>query len=381
MKGLLPFLLFLSLSHHGDDRGEIVRVQPDGKIIVAATGDYQRKADFVLLRYQANGNLDTSFGNQGKTVIDFGGRDRVYGMVMQPDGRIVLAGYSDQHGKSAVTLVSFLTNGKLDEQFGDKGKVFIPFDDPLEIHFLARKPNGKCVVVGFIGRKDQDFLIGQFLPNGFIDKSFGQQGWVRENFSAVDRLYGLTLQSDGQIIVAGSIQNSNGQDQCAVARYSDHGQREWMWAHNNSRSVCSSVILQKDGRDNVPKILAAGYSEKEKNNNPDFFLERLTSGGQSDSTFGTNGSVTTDFFRGTDIIHDLSVQNDGSIRVAGEYQSDKGKKLSGFALAQYSHDGKLISSFPLKPHSDPVQAASMDIFKNKIYLTGFANHHLVLMRY
>ncbi len=379
MKGLLPFLLFLSLSHHFDDRGEIVRVQPDGKIVVAATADYQSKADFVLLRYQANGHLDTSFGNQGKSVLDFEhGRDRVYGMVLQPDGKIVLAGYSSKHGRSALVLVRVLANGKLDEPFVTAGytKPKLKSEGQLEIHFLARKPDGKFVAVGFAGGKDQDFLMAQFLPDGLIDASFGQSGWVRENFSAVDRLYGVTIQPDGKILAAGSIQNSSGQDQCAVARYSSHGQREWIWTHPGDRSVCSSLILQNDG-----KVLAAGYLEKEKSNNPNFFLTRLTSDGKSDLSFGSNGFVTTDFFGGVDIIHDLSVKEDGSIVAVGEYQSNRKDKFSGFAIAQYSRDGKLDSSFPLEPHAGPVQAASMQIFQNKIYLTGFANHHLVLMRY
>lgn len=373
---VLPHWSVSSRLSHGEDRGEIVALQKDEKIIVAATSNYGGQANFVLLRYFPDGRLDVSFGNKGKSVVDFGGRDRVYGLAVEPDDKIVLAGYSENRNKFSVVLARCLPDGKLDNHFGQEGKVIVPFDQPLEIHFLARDRLGRFVVVGFVGKKNQtDFLLGRFLSNGKIDKSFGKEGWARSDFGTGDRLYGVALQRDEKIVVAGAVQNKEGKEACAVARYLSNGEWERLFSVGGQSGVCSSVTLQTDG-----KILAAGYSLTGKGNT-DFFLARLNSSGRPDSTFSSHGFVTTDFLGGIDIIHDLAVEQGGLILVAGEYQSKKGRNSSGFALSRYEPNGKWISSIPFEPYPGPVQAASMKLKNDQAYLVGFANYRMILMRY
>src|ERR1051325_589532 len=129
-----------------------VVVQADGKIVVCGT-DESNTAEFVLVRYHADGSLDTSFGNGGKVSTGLGQPfNYANGMAIQADGKIVVTGYAGAHGPIRdFAIVRYETNGSLDTSFDGDGKVIIDMGGDNFANDLAIQTDGKIVVVGGSG--------------------------------------------------------------------------------------------------------------------------------------------------------------------------------------------------------------------------------------
>ena len=200
------------------DTASAVSVLPGGKILVAGNASGQTFYDFALAMYNPNGSLDTTFDADGKVTTDFnGGNDRVSDMKVQPDGKIVIAG-STQGGNLNFALARFNANGSLDTSFDADGKVTTnvnPSGDD-SINAVALQPNGKIISVGANG---SDFTLTRHHPDGSLDQSFGQAGILRTDFLSKneDAASAVALQADGRIVVAGYAQNAT--LNFAVARY------------------------------------------------------------------------------------------------------------------------------------------------------------------
>lgn len=199
------------------DEGNGVGLQSNGKIIIAGTSNN----DFAVTRYNSNGTLDTSFGASGiiTTDIDTGNNstDKGNGVAIQTDDKIVVAGRSD----SLFALVRYNSNGTLDTNFGTGGIVTDDFSS-LGSSFQAAganavtiQPDGKIIVVGSVSNSSQfnDFAIMRFESNGALDTSFGTGGKVTTPVKnqEEDRAYAVIVQTDSKIIVVGETKGSPGQ--------------------------------------------------------------------------------------------------------------------------------------------------------------------------
>ena len=139
----------------GDDTATGVAAQPDGKIVVAGTSFNGSNKDFAVVRYNSNGTLDTSFGGTGKVTTDFRGNDDVCsGMVLQDDGRIVLAGYSSDGTKVDIALARYNPDGSLDTGFGTAGTgkvVTTGISNFSWARAVVQQADGRLVAVGSLG--------------------------------------------------------------------------------------------------------------------------------------------------------------------------------------------------------------------------------------
>lgn len=224
----------------------------DGKIVAAGQSDYSGGADFALVRYTAAGVEDNTFSFDGKVTADFSnGSDVAYAVAVQADGKIVAAGHSS--GKMA--LVRFRPDGNLDQAFGIGGKVTTAIGQEAYIADLAVQPDGKIVAAGF-SLVDQvpQFTLVRYLPNGQLDTLFGNKGIAslpQGSFSA------LVLQPDGKIVAAGAyIPNA----WAVVFRFLADGSLDPAFGGNGQSNYVfdaefTDLALQADG-----KILAAGYT-------------------------------------------------------------------------------------------------------------------------
>ncbi|WP_369251286.1 calcium-binding protein [Streptomyces sp. R41] len=190
----------------GDARA--LALQPDGKIVVGGEVGTTR-FDFVLLRYNANGTLDTSFSGDGIERTDFGDYESVEGLTVQPDGRIVAAGGSS--GRFA--LARYNVNGSLDTTFGNAGRVLTSGGGGAQDVVL--QPDGRIVVAGSNG-PGGDFAVLRYNTNGSPDGGFGTGGLATTDFGGSDQARGIALQPDGKIVAAG--QGGPNSD-FALARY------------------------------------------------------------------------------------------------------------------------------------------------------------------
>ncbi len=185
-----------------------VAMQSDGKIVVAGNSFIDpTNNDFAVVRYNANGTLDTSFNETGKTTADFGARDFGHSVAVCGDGRIVVAGYTTDENKQQGALACFKANGSLDPGFNGTGKVTSDFggDGNAEGQGVAAQPDRKIVVVGYTTAAGvQQFAVARYNADGTLDTSFGGTGRVMTAVGiSGSNATGVALQKDGKIVVAG----------------------------------------------------------------------------------------------------------------------------------------------------------------------------------
>lgn len=310
-------------------------LQSDGKIVaggIAFTGpDYH----FALARYNTNGTLDTSFDSDGKTTTDFGTTSEILSLKIQSDGKILAAG--DVFGASTdFGLARYNTDGSLDTTFGTSGKTTINFGGEESPFSIALLSDGK-ILAG--GTKDGDFIIARLNSDGSLDTSFGTSGKITADLGGVDAIHSLVVQSDGKIVAGGRAEGN-----FVVVRYNSDGTADTSFGTNGKVStnigsdddIIYSISLQSDG-----KVLAFGSYFNGNDN--DFVVARYNTNGTLDTSFDSDGKVTTDFGNTLDIIFASGVQTDGKILATGAFISGTGE--DNFSLVRYNMDGSLDTNF------------------------------------
>jgi uncharacterized delta-60 repeat protein len=207
-----------------DEYAYDVAIQPDGKIVVVGYADNGSDADFALARYTISGTLDTSFGSGGVVTTPIGPRDDYgWSVAIQPDGKIVAAGYASNGSDEDFALARYTVSGTLDTSFGSNGIVTTPIGSSYDhVYDIALQPDGKIVVVGYANNgSDDDFALVRYTASGTLDTTFGSSGVVTTPIGLDDdHGWSIALQPDGKIVAAG-FANNGSDDDFAVVRY--HG--------------------------------------------------------------------------------------------------------------------------------------------------------------
>jgi uncharacterized delta-60 repeat protein len=171
-------------------------------------------SSFCLIRYNSDGSLDESFGTSGKDTTYFGVPDDGYdydvarAIALQSDGKILLTGHSvlapDFYGK--LPIVRYNADGTLDNTFGIGGKLISDvFGIGGEAHAIALQPDGKILVTGLANGILSDFILARYDIDGTLDSTFGSNGTVINSVGDddVDRGNAVTLDKEEKIIIAG----------------------------------------------------------------------------------------------------------------------------------------------------------------------------------
>ena len=208
-----------SINDYADDLG----IQPDGKIVVAGYSyNSSNKCNFALVRYNANGTLDTGFGTGGIVTTSIGsGYDYAHALVIQSDGKIVVAGSSSNGSKYNFALVRYNANGTLDTGFGTGGIVTTPIGSGFDSAYaLGIDTDGRILAAGYSNNgSNYDFALVRYNANGTLDTGFGTGGIVTTPIGSIDDYaFALGIQSDGGIVVAGRSYNGSNYD-FALVRY------------------------------------------------------------------------------------------------------------------------------------------------------------------
>jgi competence ComEA-like helix-hairpin-helix protein len=343
----------------GYDLASALVLQADGKIIAAGHSDNSNEADFALARYNLDGSLDTTFGLDGKVTTPIGsGDDFGIDLALQGDGKIVVAGFSfnDATSGDMLVLARYNEDGSLDETFGSQGIVTADFGCAAAGYALVLQPDGKIIVAGHTcGLNSLDFALVRFNSDGSTDISFDQDGIVTTDFNnSYDSGHAVALQPDGKIIVAGhSYTDANVSIDFALARYNPDGSPDTSFDEDGKvttdlggwRDFVYAISLQPDS-----KILVAGEQWQQEGGTVDFALARYNTDGSLDAGFGTDGRMITDISSG-DYANALALQPDGRILVGGF--SDNGFNFD-FALARYDASGPAIeATFDVRPGKFP----------------------------
>jgi uncharacterized delta-60 repeat protein len=294
------------------------------------------------------GDLDTSFGRDGKAITGFGTRSSGASAVsIQADGRIVAVGGAHGPG-DRFALARYTRKGRLDPSFGGDGRVSFRFRGDSSAADVAIQANGKIVVVG---RDRSKFGVARLKPDGTLDRSFGGDGEVITGFDgSAAYAYAVAIQANGKIVVAGVDYPGCGGDDSnfALARYRRDGSLDPTFGDGGrvitevgafcvANTFISALAVQEDG-----KIVAVGSSAGAA-----FVLARYDSEGALDPTFGGDGLVTTAFPDSLALeANDVALGSDGTILAAGwAFYETAGGLTDRFALARYLSDGTLDTTF------------------------------------
>lgn len=315
-----------------EDIAHSVAIQPDGKIVAAGiTGDVSR--DFAIVRYNADGTLDNGFGTNGKVTTDYNSNDNgIYSISIQPNGKIVAVGFANNGSDGDFFLVRYNTDGTLDNGFGIGGKLITDIGENDYTHSVIIQPDGKIVVAGGSGNApNADFALARYNEDGTLDNSFGTGGKITTDFNNnSDGASSLVIQSDGKIVAVGFANNND----FALARYNTDGTLDNSFSSDGKLTTdfdtyidgALSAAIQPDG-----KIVTAGISFLSSAANMAFALARYNSDGTLDNSFSSDGKLVTDFGIGDDSGESLAIAPDGKIVVGGYSVST----FAAFAIARY----------------------------------------------
>ncbi len=323
-----------------------VAIQSDGKIVTAGYSlGSSDTADFALVRYNTNGTLDTSFGADGIVITDAGSHfDYANSVAIQSDGKIVAAGRNHDGSKFNFALVRYDINGSLDTSFDGDGIVITAIGSSTDTaKSVVIQGNGKIVTVGNSDNgSNDDFALVRYDINGSLDISFGTNGIVTTDIGGLnEKANSAAIQSDGKIIATGFSYNGSDWD-FALVRYDINGSLD------KSFGTDGIVITAIGGDDDEPygiaiqsngKIVVVGSIEESGNTN--FAIVRYSTDGSLDTTFGADGKVTTDMGGGEGGAQGIAIQSDGKIVATGVSTNVDG----GFATVRYQ--GKSVTLAPI----------------------------------
>jgi uncharacterized delta-60 repeat protein len=324
-----------SLSVTGHSYASATAIQPDGKIVVAGYTYLGNNIDFGLSRYNTDGSLDLTFDTDGKVTTDIGDSlDFCYAIAIQADGKLVAVGSTANYSKVAV--VRYNTNGSLDNTFDIDGMLTVGMlGSAIQGYAAAIQADGKIVIAAqrFAGA-NMDFCIIRLNTNGSYDVSFDTDGMVTTNINGDDYAYAIGLQTDGKIVVAGSSNTD-----FSVVRYTTNGSLDSTFDADGKvitsvsigTDMATSMTIQSDGR-----IILAGNTNVAGNVHA---LVRYTTNGSLDTSFDTDGIVLTS---NVCSIYGVKIQNDGKIIAVGSYAV--GSSMD-FVVVRYNTNGMLDSSF------------------------------------
>jgi uncharacterized delta-60 repeat protein len=319
-----------------------VAVDSEGRIIAVGrgTGGTGLGGDFAIARYTAAGSLDSTFNSGAAVLTDFDGKnDEALGVWVQSDNKIVAVGYATNSTgfPKHFAIARYDTNGSLDTSFDTDGKLVLALatnsDDVAQA--VAVQSDGKIVVAGYAYTGSNiDFSVVRLNSDGSVDTSFDGDGKVFTNIGVSDLAYDLVLQADGKIVVVGT---SDGN--LALVRYTTSGALDTSFDGDGrvttafgSNSVTANAVAMSGSQ-----IVVAGSHNS--SGTVDFVVARYNANGSLDSTFSGDGLLVQSITSGTDVAEDVNVQPDGRIVLSGRGNNGQ------FAVMRLNPNGTLDTTF------------------------------------
>jgi uncharacterized delta-60 repeat protein len=285
----------------GHEVAYAVAVQADGKILLAgATTGATTSRDFALVRYEADGDLDEGFGDGGIVTTSFtDDADTAYALLVQSDGRIVVAGDANSGSSSSgmdFALARYLDDGRLDPDFGAGGLVVTSLASNGgrdTVYALAIQPidgEDRLLAVGGEG----DFALTRFRADGQLDATFGDGGRVTGLLgSTIGAARAVGVDGEGRLLVAGHAHHD-----FALVRLDEDGAPDASFGEDGVALTAVSptnwdeargLAIEPDG-----SVVVGGWVYEGNSSSGDFAVVRYDEAGELDPGFGPGGVVITE---------------------------------------------------------------------------------------
>jgi uncharacterized delta-60 repeat protein len=353
-------LLFSAVDARTDSTGRLV-----------AAGYTTNTGDFFVGRFNADGSLDPTFGDNGRTVIDLGRGtfDTATSIAIDPNtGAIYVAGYSQSPSDSSdndFAIARFTADGLVDNTFSDDGVDIIDLarlrgqvtsDDRANAITLS---GGKIYLAGStqISGDDRDFALLRLTGSGDADTSFSGDGLAVVNFfNHDDAANAMVVQSDGRVVLAGSAQNSAGTKTfIAAARINNNGSLDTVFGQNgkftlsinNNDDEAFAADVYPNGAIALGGFSATGNAS-DRSLTTKFAVVKISANGDLDRSFNNGAAVTAIPGDPLAAVNQLVIQPTGKILVAGKGATSIDNAFSGnvgVVLARYTLTGTLDTTF------------------------------------
>ncbi|MDX6665333.1 MAG: hypothetical protein QOG68_1539, partial [Solirubrobacteraceae bacterium] len=316
---------------------------PQNTIVAAGTatsgkGDPLEQDTYVVSRFTAAGKFDASFGGSGvvqtRVPRPAGAQNvQLTGMVVQPDGKVVVAGYirlADPVDAEAI-LARYNADGTLDASFGTGGIVrdAVPAQTSADIEALARHADGTLLVAG---QRDSRFYVARLTPDGALDATFGSGGIAADAGTSTSSIDALLVMPDGSIAAAGGA----GAGRPLLVRLSAAGALQ----ARATPAPGASAVFRALALTAAGEIVAAGTATNIVSTGQ-VVLARFTAAGATDKTFGDGGTLLDPQI--TDA-HDLAIDAAGRLLVTASFALTPGN-YGGSGLIRYSPAGARDARF------------------------------------
>lgn len=340
----------------GDDYGFTAKIQTDGKIVVSGISFNGQNYDLVVIRYNSNGTLDTSFSSDGILTTDIGSNSLdISTIVTQNNGKINIAG--TYHNASSVdfAIIQINDDGSFDNTFSDDGIQTTDFGGLDYVLCMAIQNDGKILVGGkstFLF-EHSEISIARYNTNGTIDSTFNGGGSFTTNFGEASvKANSISIQSDGEIIVVGEYDDTISNIDLLALRLTNSGILDLTFSDDGIQIIdiagstdrAFSCALQTNGKIIVTGTTIVGSSY-------DIVLLRLNNDGILDTTYSDDGIQTIDISNSNDYGYSVAIQTDGKILVGGSYQVNSNFTIfvlrtnsNGTLDTSFNGNGILISS-------------------------------------
>jgi uncharacterized delta-60 repeat protein len=338
-----------------------VALQTDGKILICGNTGSVSSGEMIVVRLNPGGTVDTSFNSTGIKLINFGpGGDEAAGIAIDSFNRIVVVGTANVSTNAFdLAIVRLLPDGSDDSSFDSDGRATLNTGSDFETLRAVRiQPDGRIVAAGYRFTDFtafDDFVVTRFNENGSPDLTFNSIGWTRTPVgTSTDLARTLSLQSDGKIVVAGETTVPGFPNRIAVVRYLTSGALDPSFG---SGGIVTTQIgtgsngaffseIQTDGR-----IFVGGYTTI--NGRRAFTVIRYATDGtlsladQLGALWGNNGVAVIDVTPGDDTIIGFRFDPNGNLVAVGSAGGNIGViRLQGFAptAASVSVSGRVTTA-------------------------------------
>jgi len=340
-----------------------VELQPDGKIILGGAVAQFINGDnyyFGVLRLNANGTIDNTFGNQGKSIFSMSSSsstsNQIKDIALQADGKIIVAGTYYNSPSTDFAVARLNTDGSLDSDFSNDGKVLIGFTynstvNYDEAHRIKILSDSRILIGGETSFNDSAWCMLQ--PDGSLDSSFGTGGkktFATDNNFDFGTVYFLP---DNSVLLGGYY--SGNSDDAALYKISLDGTLDTTFG-NSGKAIVDVDNSSSDGGivdldiDNTGKIYAVGKTLT--GGTSYFYLLNFNSNGTLNTNFSYDGKVLVNFGANSNYGNSVSVQPNGKVLLAGYYNYPYTGSLARFNNQPYLSTTEIAekNTFTLYPN-------------------------------
>jgi hypothetical protein len=326
----------------GSDYVLDMKVQTDGKVLVAG----QSNDGYYVIRVNPDGSLDSGFGTAGIFAAEFNpgsSYDELRKVLLQSDGKIVLLG-SSTNGTKKIAMMRLTTSGALDATFGTGGKATASASTPNDIFDGRILSNGNIIVVG---NNNDDVIVARFTSAGALDTTFNTTGYIVRDFTAdEENILALEVQDDGKILVAGSA-GSMMASQAFVARLNADGSTDTSF-NSTGFKMFEFVTGEVAHINQIKALTSGGYllyggTYDMGNSKGSTVLMQLTSTGAADTSFHNSGDKFVNIGQLTeDFLYNYKILESGKFLAVGETTDSNG--VDGL-IVRFNPNGAVDTTF------------------------------------